>query len=104
MCTKGFTPCRAEPNIWLHPADDHCEHVTVHVDNLAFAVDKHQEFVTTLCDKHNFKLKGTGPITCHLGASFIQDLDGTLSMSPKKCIVKQMATNCLSMFGEKPKT
>lgn len=68
---KGFFPCQAEPNIWMWPAGDHYEYVAVYVDDLAFAVDKPQEFVDVLCEKHNFKLKGTRQISYHLSANFI---------------------------------
>ena len=74
----------AEPDIWMRPAGDHYEYVAVYVDDLAFAVDNPQQFVDTLRDKHNLKLKGTGPISYHLGVNFIRDQDGTLTMSPKK--------------------
>ena len=80
------------------------EYVAVYVDDLAFAVDKPQEFVDILRDKHNFKLKGTRPISYYLGANFIRDMDGTISMSPKKYITERLATSYLSMFGEKPKS
>ena len=104
MCTEGFFPCRAEPDIWMRPADGHYEYVAVYVDDIAFAVNKSQEFVAQLSNKHNFKLKGTGPIDYHLGANFSRDMDGTLCMSPKKYIVERLASSYLSMFGEKPKT
>ena len=104
MRAEGFFPCHAEPDIWMRPAGDHYKYVAVYVDDLAFAVDNPQQFVDRLRDKHNFKLKGTGPIDYHLGANFLRDQDGTLTMSPKKYIVERMATSYLSMFGEKPKT
>lgn len=88
MRAEEFFPCRAEPDIWIRPADDHYEYVTVYVDDLAFAVDDPQKFIKTLQNKHNFKLKGSGPIDYHLEANFIHDQDGTLSMSPKKYITE----------------
>ena len=51
---------------------------------------------------NNFKLKGSGPITFHLGMDFFRDSDGVLCMAPKKYI-KKMIANCKRLFGEKPK-
>ena len=45
--------------------------------------------------KYNFKLKGTGPISAHLGMSFYSDPNGKLCISPTKYIEK--------MVGENPK-
>jgi len=41
-----------------------------------------------LQDKCQFKLKGTGPISFHLGCDFVRDEDGTMCMSPRKYIEK----------------
>ena len=103
MHVEKFFPCKAEPDIWKRPAGCHCEHVAVCVDNLAFALDDPQKFVDALQEKHNFKLKGTGPINCHLGANFTHDPDGTLCMLPKKCITERLFSSCVTMFGGKPK-
>ena len=62
----------------MKPTGDHYECVPVYVDDLAFTLDEPQQFVDILCDKHDFKLKGTGPIDYHLGANFTQDPDDTL--------------------------
>ena len=34
--------------------------------------------VDTLTGKYKFKLKGTGPISYHLGCDFVRDKDGVL--------------------------
>ena len=104
MRAGGFFPCKAEPDIWMRPAGDHYEYVAVYVDDLAFALDDPQKFVDILQDKHNFKLKGTGPLDYHLGANFTRDPDGTLCMSPKKYITERLVPSYVTMFGEKPKT
>ena len=76
-----------------------CEYVAVCVDNLAFAMKDQATFAKTLEDKHNFKLKGTGELSFHLGANFIGDKDGTLMMSPAKCITERFVLSCVKMFG-----
>jgi hypothetical protein len=45
------------------------------------------------------KLKGVGPIKCHLGGNFERDQDGTLSWG-SKTYVKRMLKNYEWMFGE----
>ena len=100
----GFSPCKNEPDIWMRKTDGLWEYVAVYVDNLAFALDDPQKFVNTLQEKHNFKLKGTGPIKYHLGDNFTCDPDGTLCMLPKKYITERLVSSYVTMFGEKPKT
>ena len=59
--------------------------LVVYVDDFAFAVDNPQQFVDTLCDRHNFKLR---PISYHLGANSSCYNNGTLCMLPEKYIPK----------------
>jgi hypothetical protein len=54
-------------------------------------------------EQHKFKLKGTGPISFHLGCDFFREEDNTLCMAPQKYIDK-MIQNYERMFGEKPRT
>jgi hypothetical protein len=54
-------------------------------------------------DKHKFKLKGTGPITYHLGCDFFRDSDDVMCMAPNKYIDKMVSTY-EQMFGCKPST
>ena len=98
---EGFTPCRAEPDIWMRRNGDIYEYVAVYVDDLAFAMKDPQSFVDVLVNKCNYKVKGTGPLEFHLGADFHCDSDGTLCMAPKKYI-ERMIQSYEQMFGEKP--
>ena len=50
---------------------------------------------------YNFKLKGSGPISFHLGCGFEQDRYNLLYMNPKKYIEKMMQSY-ERMFGERP--
>ena len=63
---EDFAPCCAEPDVWMHKNGDIYEYLAVYVDDLAFAVKDPQAFVDRLQNKHNFKVKGTGPISFHL--------------------------------------
>ena len=62
----------------------------------------HQEFVDILTKVYNFKLKGTGPISFHLGMEFFRDEHGVLCIKPEKYIIK-MVDNYKRIFGEPPK-
>jgi hypothetical protein len=62
-------------------------------------------FVKILSDKqgwYKFKLKGTGPISFHLGCDFARDEEGMMTMAPKKYIQK-LIDRYVRMFGEKPR-
>ena len=100
---EGFTPCKAEPDIWMRPNGDVYEYIAVYVDDLALAMLRPKEFTQLLIDKYKFKLKGTGPISFHLGCDFIRDDDGVLCLKPRKYI-DRMVASYEQMFGEKPST
>ena len=98
----GFFPCKAEPDIWMRRNGNLYEYVAVYVDDLAMALVNPQEFANTLQDKYKFKLKGTGPISFHLGMDFFRDDDGTLCIASCKYVEKMIA-NYERIFGEPPK-
>ena len=98
---EGFTPCKAEPDIWMRPNGDVYEYIAVYVDDLAIAMLRPKEFTQLLIDKYKFKLKGTGPISFHLGCDFVRDNEGILCLKPRKYIDRMVATY-EQMFGEKP--
>ena len=98
----GFSPCKAEPDIWMKEKDGIYEYIAVYVDDLAIVMKDPNEFVTILEQKYNFKLKGTGPISVHLGMSFYRDPNGELCISPTKYIEKMVDTY-KKYFGENPK-
>ena len=67
---EGFKPCLAEPDLWMRPTNETYECIGVYVDDLAFALKQPEELIKALQEKHNFSLKGTGPLAHHLGADF----------------------------------
>eukprot|EP00957_Ditylum_brightwellii_P186521 14200935-Ditylum_brightwellii.AAC.1 len=80
------------------------EYIAVYVDDLAIAMKNPQQLVDTLSSPpFKFKLKGTGPITHHLGMQFTRDADGTLCLESKKYLQK-ITENYERHFGSKPKT
>jgi hypothetical protein len=102
LFAEGFAPCKAEPDIWLRRSNNICECIAVCVDDLAIAMKEPDNFLKILTDKHYFKLKGSGPLSYHLGADFSRDDEDALSMSPKKYI-DRIADSYKQMFGASPR-
>jgi hypothetical protein len=78
----GFFPCKSDPDIWMRKNGDIYEYFAVYVDDLLIAMKDLQEFINILETVHDFKKKGTGPISFHLGLDFFRDNDNTLCISP----------------------
>ena len=58
------------------------EYIIRYVDNLAIISKNAKSIIDALQNTYGFKLKGSGPITYHLGCDFTYDEDDTLCMSP----------------------
>ena len=101
MKCLGFFLCKAEPDIWMRRNKDIYKYVAVYVLDLALALKDPAGFVKKLEEKIKFKLKGTGPMSFHLGCDFFRDSTGTLCYAPRKYTQKSLERfEC--MFGEKP--
>ena len=98
----GFFPSRAEPDIWMRDMGDHYEYIGVYVDDLLIVSKNCKDIIEALEKKHCFKLKGSGPITFHLGCDFFRDSDGVLCYAPRKYIEKVLA-NYQRLFGKMPR-
>ena len=102
--SMGFTPSKAEPDIWMRRVDDHYEYIASYVDDLLIASKNPQGIIDALEAKpHKFTLKGTGEVKFHLGCDFFRDSQGTLCVGPKKYI-ERLADQYKSMFGQAPCT
>jgi len=105
----GFFPCKAEPDIWMRQVvksnhkESHYEYIAVYVDDLAIVSKNPKAITDTLENKHKFKLKGTGPITFHLGTNFKRDKEGVLNISAIDYIEK-LCKSYKQMFGVEPDT
>ena len=99
LSDNGFFPSKAEPDIWMRDCGDHYEYIATYVDDLAIASKNPQAIIDALETK--FKLKGTGPITFHLGCNFFRDETGNLCFGPKSYI-ERVAMMHEDMFGCKP--
>ena len=71
----GFTPSKAEEDIWMRDCGNHYEYIGVYVDDLIIASKNPQRIIDELQAKpHSFKLKGTGPVDFHLGYDYFQEI------------------------------
>ena len=98
----GFVPTKAERDIWLRDMGDHYEYIAVYVDDLLIVSKDPSAIIKSLAEVHEFKLKGTGAVSFHLGCDWYRDDDGNLCYAPHKYIEKVM-DNYLRMFGTRPK-
>jgi hypothetical protein len=92
ICDLGFTPCKADPDVWMKNCGTHYENMRVYVNNLAIAMRNLQEFINVLVNDCGYKLKGVGPMEYHLGADIYRDNDGTLCFGAKSYILQLLRT------------
>ena len=98
----GFTPSKADEDVWMRKQESHYEYIAVYVDDLLIASKNPQAIIDYLTeDPVNFKLKGTGPLTFHLGCDYFRDDEGTLCVGPRKYI-ERMIDSYTRMFGKPP--
>ena len=78
------------------------EYIGTYVDDLCLVMENPQEFLTKLERAlYNFKLKGSGLLSFHLGCGFSRDSSGTLCMDPEKYVDK-MECSYEHLFHCKP--
>ena len=100
--SMGFVPSKAEDDIWMREANGIYEYIASYVDDLCIVAKDPASIVRALEDNHGYKLKGSGPLTFHLGCDYFRDETGTLCFAPKKYIGKMMDTYT-RLFGKKPR-
>ena len=85
MLDMGFSPCKADPCVWLRKAkcSTKYEYVAIYVDDLLIACTCTSEFIHTVKRMHNLKIKGDGPFQYNLGCDYHLGPDGTLVALPK---------------------
>ena len=97
-----FFPSKAEDDIWMRKNGDAYEYIATYVDDICIVAKDPGEIARQLQEDYKFKLKGTGPISYHLGCDYFRDPTGTLCFSPRKYIEK-MKESYTRMFGTAPK-
>jgi hypothetical protein len=83
---EGFSPCKAESDIWMRLNGDLYKYVATYVNDLCLGM----------------KLNGTGPIDFHLGQPFSRNDDGEMEISAKRYFDKMIGTY-VQLYGEKPR-
>ena len=96
------TPSKAENDIWMQCVGDVYEYIATYKDDLAICSKDTQAIVDKLMNGYKYKLKGTGPLSYHLGCDCFKDDNGVLCSAPKKYIDRMMET-FHQMFGHTPK-
>ena len=76
----GFTPSRADLDVWMRDKGDYYEYKVVYVDDLLYADKDGKAFWGEVLSL-GYKLKGVGPPYYHLGASFIRTKDPEAMMT-----------------------
>ena len=66
-----FVPCRGLNDVWMKRVGNRYEYIGVYVDDLVIVSMKPRGITDILEKEHKFKLKGTGPISFHLGCDFL---------------------------------
>ena len=78
------------------------QYIATHADNLAILMKDSQACIDLLeAMPYNYKLKGSGPLSFHLGYGFHCDSTGTVCMDPGKYI-DRMEEAYVQNFGIKP--
>jgi hypothetical protein len=98
----AFIPSKANSDAWMCLSQGVDKYIAVYIDTIAVAAHDLNTIVKQLKNVHKYKLKGIGPLEYHLGCTFKQDKDGTLSCHPRKYIAQKMEYyKC--MYGNPPK-
>ena len=98
----GFVPSKGENDIWMRRNGEVYEYIACYVDDLCIVAKDPKETTDLLLNKYGYKLKGTGPISYHLGCDYFRDKDNNLCYAPRKYIEK-MIGDFQRLFGSKPK-
>jgi Reverse transcriptase (RNA-dependent DNA polymerase) len=69
LLSLGFTPIKAEEDIWIKDMGDHYNYIAVYVDDMMI-VSKDPKWIIKGLEAVPFSLKGTRLITYHLGCDY----------------------------------
>jgi hypothetical protein len=99
----GFTPCKADHDLWMRKCTDHYEYIGVIVDDL-LVFSKNPELILEPIQKvAGFELKGVGAPEYYSGADmFLNPETGLWEMSAKT-YVKNVCDKIEKLFGKELK-
>ena len=99
-----FQPFKTEPKTLMRKSnnkEDMCyEHISACLNDLSIVSKSSQIITYTLINNHELKLKGTRPISYHLGSDFTRDSNNELCLAPHEYIDK-MSESYASIFSSK---
>jgi len=100
MLDLGYFRSKGDQDVWMKDCGTHYAYVCVYVDDLIYAGKDAEGFYQSLKDR-NYKLKGVGPPTYHLGGDFkrVSEPEAMLTWGAQT-YVKRMLDNYQKMFGE----
>ena len=102
LCGMGFSPFKAEGNIWMRKNGNVYEHLATYVNDICIVVKDPGDSTRQRIETYGYKLKSAGPLKYHLGYDFFRYSCGTIYISPKSYI-EIMKTIYERMFGSVPK-
>jgi hypothetical protein len=102
MHLMGFSPCKAEPDVWKHDCITHYKYALVYVDEIMFIGKEPQQYFDSAINDHGLKLKCVGRPKYHLSGDFYRDFDGTLGWGAHSYVSK-MLINYETTYRFKPK-
>ena len=79
-----FKITKAEDDIWMRDNDGKYEYIASYIDDLCIVAKEPIKIIHYLESTYKYKLKGTGPITYHLGCDYYLDKDKTMCYAPRK--------------------
>ena len=97
------TSSKADPCIWLRKAPNiRCyEYIDVYLFDLCIAAESPNAVIDIFKTKYNFKVKGDGTLSYHLGSDYFEDQDGTFVNKPRTYIDK-LAETYKKLFNDEP--
>ena len=96
-------PFKADPCIWMRENEylKYYEYLATYVDDLCIAAQNRGKIIQTIKEDYKLKVKGDGPLSHHLSATYTRDKDNTLVCQPKKYI-DRLIESYHSMFKQDP--
>ena len=88
--------------MWLRCCVDNHECIATHEDDVIIRSKDPKCSTCVLTNEHDFKLKGSGPMSHHLGSDFGRDDNGIIHFISRKNI-KKIINYYLNMLGSNPK-
>ena len=96
----GFTPTRADPDLWYRKSDDYegDDYMATHVDDIIIAAKRPVEYMAKIEQEFNIRNQEDLP-SCYLGNSYKRDPNGHLHILSSKYL-KEVLWQLKKKFGE----